>query len=90
MKTKLLKKLRRQYSWAYNWYLCKWVVIDHKNKKSEQYRFAYEFIEGILARYVGLYNSIRYTKRKERVDEINRYNKAKNAIKQWHDQKNQN
>jgi len=74
MKVNYLKKLRKRYSWSWNpgndlekGY---WTILDHKEKKVEEWRDSQNFITSIL----GFESSINYRQKLQDRKNLKRYN----------------
>jgi hypothetical protein len=74
MKVKFLKKLRKRYSWSWNpgndFEKGYWTILDHKEKKVEEWREYQNFITSIL----GFESSISYMQKLRERENRKRYN----------------
>lgn len=78
MKTKLLKKVRRRYSWrwdAENYY---WVVTDRKSGKTYQFPWASDFVVNVAYDFIGLNTGCNYEIRLAKRGKWKLYYKAVN------------
>lgn len=74
MKVNYLKKLRKRYSWSWNpgddFEKGYWTILDHKEKRVEEWRESRSFIASIL----GFESSINYRQKLQDRKNLKRYN----------------